>query len=333
MRKIDLNNEIFKTPNEKLEFKKEIFNFINDKLIKNDSRFKDLRLLCNINWFNKDKFFNILSWVSLEKVNTYFIKKNWTNKIRCFTFDNKLYYKENIDWVTKWITEIYKDFQKSNLWREFIKKFTNAWICVCPYCNIDYISYIEVDWDKWQIVPTIDHIEDKGSNPFMNALNIDNMIPSCYTCNSNLKWSKELRSIFYPYIKDGDKEKKEIYNDFNFSIIPENWSIYNNIYSDINKLIINYDTNQNVLQVYLWDITIKKELSFYIKERLESRQQVIKDILVENLIYNNSVYQKWLLSINWQYSLYYNQKQSDLNDIHKIPYSKLYLDIKKQFWF
>jgi len=41
---------------------------------------------------------------------------------------------------------------------------------------------------------TLDHVIDKGTYPYL-ALNLFNLVPSCYTCNSKLKGSKEIGDV------------------------------------------------------------------------------------------------------------------------------------------
>ncbi len=71
----------------------------------------------------------------------------------------------------------------------------------CPYCNRNYISYIEHDNEK-VIGPTLDHFLAKSIHPFLTA-SFYNLIPSCYVCNSNLKGKKETKIANHinPYIE------------------------------------------------------------------------------------------------------------------------------------
>ncbi|MCX6799536.1 MAG: hypothetical protein NT091_00100 [Candidatus Falkowbacteria bacterium] len=71
--------------------------------------------------------------------------------------------------------------------------FDNLDLKACPYCNRNYISYIEHAGEK-QIGPTLDHFFSKSDHPFLSA-SFFNLIPSCYVCNSNIKGKKETTLI------------------------------------------------------------------------------------------------------------------------------------------
>ena len=61
----------------------------------------------------------------------------------------------------------------------------NLAVIVCPYCNRNYVSYIEHRGTKI-IGPTLDHFLAKSIHPLL-AASFYNLVPSCYVCNSNLK--------------------------------------------------------------------------------------------------------------------------------------------------
>lgn len=65
-------------------------------------------------------------------------------------------------------------------------------ITVCPYCDRQYISYYSGD----ETTADLDHFWDKKEYPYF-ALSLFNFIPSCHTCNSTFKGTKELK--IYPY--------------------------------------------------------------------------------------------------------------------------------------
>ncbi len=61
----------------------------------------------------------------------------------------------------------------------------------CPYCNQAYAFTVVRD-KGGKCRPTLDHFFPKHRFPHL-ALSINNLIPSCYTCNSNLKHSVDFR--------------------------------------------------------------------------------------------------------------------------------------------
>lgn len=61
----------------------------------------------------------------------------------------------------------------------------------CPYCNQAY-AFTVVRAKGKRVRPTLDHFLPKHRFPHL-ALSINNLIPSCYTCNSNLKHKTDFR--------------------------------------------------------------------------------------------------------------------------------------------
>lgn len=80
----------------------------------------------------------------------------------------------------------------------FSKKRPNSWcayklcetsdIITCPYCNLSFAHTIFRD-EQGAIRPTLDHYFDKATYPFL-AISIENLVPSCYSCNSSLKGTR-----------------------------------------------------------------------------------------------------------------------------------------------
>jgi hypothetical protein len=84
----------------------------------------------------------------------------------------------------------------------FIGKKVNVWcaynLCktskfrMCPYCNQNFAFTIMSENGDFR--PTLDHYFPKSVYPFL-AISLYNLVPSCYTCNSNLKESKNFYKI------------------------------------------------------------------------------------------------------------------------------------------
>lgn len=64
----------------------------------------------------------------------------------------------------------------------------------CPYCAQAYAFTIYREDKSHGFRPTLDHFLPKHKFPHL-ALSLGNLIPSCYTCNSNLKNRKDFREI------------------------------------------------------------------------------------------------------------------------------------------
>lgn len=64
----------------------------------------------------------------------------------------------------------------------------------CPYCAQAYAFTIYREDNSPGFRPTLDHFLPKHKFPHL-ALSLSNLIPSCYTCNSNLKNKKDFHEI------------------------------------------------------------------------------------------------------------------------------------------
>jgi len=80
-------------------------------------------------------------------------------------------------------------------------------IHLCPYCKRNYINIVTIDKKKndLHIKPDLDHYYAKALYPFL-AISIENLIPSCQTCNSRLKKEKDfyIEKHYQPLIKNED---------------------------------------------------------------------------------------------------------------------------------
>ncbi len=79
---------------------------------------------------------------------------------------------------------------------------------VCPYCNRNYTNTVGTDNTKGTRFQ-YDHFFDKARYPYL-ALSFFNLVPSCNTCNSDLKQSKQfsVSKNIHPYIDGfGDNMK------------------------------------------------------------------------------------------------------------------------------
>lgn len=104
----------------------------------------------------------------------------------------------------------------------------------CLYCNRNYTLTVS-NSGKDIIRPELDHFLPKSINPIL-SLSFYNLIPSCHTCNSNLKGKKDfaLSTHFHPYLSDFDKEKVF------FTYLPTNAKAF---YGDKRGLKIKLDTS------------------------------------------------------------------------------------------
>ncbi|PSV03312.1 hypothetical protein C0W80_03830 [Photobacterium leiognathi subsp. mandapamensis] len=114
---------------------------------------------------------------------------------------------------------------------------------VCPYCNMELTTLVTDCLDeentKYVLRPALDHFLPKSIFPFY-ALSINNLIPSCHTCNSSLKRDIDFkRNLHINPMGDSFKNKACFTlslrdSDLIYDVIDD---IYNNDL-DMNKLMI-----------------------------------------------------------------------------------------------
>lgn len=133
------------------------------------------------------------------------------------------------------------DLQKLFNYSAFSKKSSSGWnaysLCetarykTCPYCNQSYAFTIVAEEGSFR--PTLDHFLFKEHYPYL-ALSLNNLVPSCYHCNSNLKGAKDFRldEHLHPFV---DAE------NIVFSI--------NHGCNDIVELVSNFGAVKDTLQV------------------------------------------------------------------------------------
>ena len=132
-------------------------------------------------------------------------------------------------------------------------------IFLCPYCQKNYINVIQKD--SLLIKPDLDHFYPKGKYPFL-AMSLDNLIPSCQTCNSRLKGEIDFYEITHLHPL---KSTEKIFEKIKFNYLS------NTIYLD--KIIFNKQEKQ-----YLE--------TFRIEEVYNTHTEILDDILEKNKKYN-----------------------------------------------
>ena len=84
-------------------------------------------------------------------------------------------------------------------------------INICPYCNRQYITTLEPINNKGGTRSTLDHFYLKSYYPYL-ALSFWNLVPSCYSCNSQLRGTKKIG--LHPYVQ-GFEGILHFYTDIN----------------------------------------------------------------------------------------------------------------------
>lgn len=154
----------------------------------------------------------------------------------------------------KSIFDYNKFVQKKGNWNAY-ELCKSSLTRTCPYCNQSYAFTLQTGNRGFR--PTLDHYYSKDDYPHL-ALSLNNLIPSCYTCNSNLKGKKDFFTT--PHLNPlWDDENIS----FSFSHVRGIVNLENDVYTDPDGLIVNINIDN------LCDRTNKSIETFLIKERYE----------------------------------------------------------------
>ncbi|WNL26756.1 hypothetical protein QUR76_02605 [Arcobacter cryaerophilus gv. pseudocryaerophilus] len=186
---------------------------------------------------------------------------------------------------------------------------------VCPYCNINYISYSGTNKDKG-IRAELDHFYPASCYPYF-AISLYNLIPSCRNCNAlkSDNFSEELMSPF-KISKDNDT--------FKFKYILKNMNI----------LSLDLKTIENSIDKIAFDKEIAANNKMF---HLDTLYQVHKDVVAE-IIWKNQNFPEVLRKSYKDFGITPNQAYRILfcnynnpNEFHQRPLSKLTYDIQSYF--
>lgn len=169
--------------------------------------------------FCKDNYYKIISTRKMQKFKditfeSYYNKyvkhklSNYSLKdILCGDFQQLVKIKNTIGTKYQSKSNLIKQFfnydkktkafkAKTSLFQTKVSKFIeqNIEVHSCYYCNIEYINKFESSNGKIKNSFTLDHMIDKATYPFL-ALSLYNLIPSCYTCNTKVKHSHEIKNL------------------------------------------------------------------------------------------------------------------------------------------
>ena len=186
---------------------------------------------------------------------------------------------------------------------------------VCPYCNINYISFSGTNSNKG-IRPELDHFYPKSRYPYF-AVSFYNLIPSCRNCNG-LKSNNFLKGLYSPY------EISENNDDFKFKYIAKDINIFS--------------TSLNNIEKGIDKITFQKEIiannkMFHLDDLYQVHKDVVAEVIWKNRNFPNVLrdsYKNFGISKREAYRIVFCN-YSDVNEFNKRPLSKLTYDIQKYF--
>lgn len=217
-------------------------------------------------------------------------------------------------------------------------------IDVCAYCNRNYTYTLSAP--KYTVRPELDHFLPKSDYPFL-ALSFYNLIPSCHTCNSNLKLKTDFEydKNIHPYLQSIDevirfslKLKKKTTNPLNVEKDHFGVAFF---YGDPESFEIVLKSRKTALPFKdgkFNTMYFRKALNniqiFKIKELYNFHKDLVVEIIQTAIIYNDdyveSLYQAFSGTL-------FNSKSDVIrlvtrnyhlpDDIAKRPFSKLTKDI------
>jgi hypothetical protein len=136
----------------------------------------------------------------------------------------------------------------------------------CPYCNRAYTFTVSESKDI--IRPELDHFFSQSRYPLL-SISFYNLIPSCHTCNSNLKGKTELNldDYLHPYLEGFD-------DDAYFTYTLKN---YDSDLLNINNYALDIEISASCLQEKLRKINSNIRL-FKLKEIYNYHREIIGEI-------------------------------------------------------
>ena len=184
----------------------------------------------------------------------------------------------------------------------------------CPYCNRQYIFTVRTDNNKRIVKPALDHFFSQSKYPYL-SVSLYNLIPSCTTCNSNLK--KDIRfsrkNNIHPF-------EDSLHDFLTINIDKNAKTIHGNILKSDIQFIFD-PTNKAKTHVKIFAL-----LEFY-----ENHLDYIREI-VQKANDCNPIYLASLAKYNVKDPLQiYIGNYCQSKDINKRPLSKLTIDICQQF--
>jgi len=211
---------------------------------------------------------------------------------------------------------------------------------VCVYCNREYISTITNVNGKKIISPAFDHFLSQKEFPYL-AISLFNLIPSCYSCNSQLKYEEEFNLSQYLYPYEACYEGLAL---FSASLKK----------SLLAKCIPSEIININDIEISLESKTIKKDIRIFGNpslpiNKIKGNLNVFQTNYIYNTIHKDSVHEiitkfrvhskKDIESLRTSYSFiksesdvynFYFHNYLNENDFNKRPLSRMTRDIAKQ---
>jgi len=248
----------------------------------------------------------LINKIELRIIEQSKIKYKEIKKKKTFIYAVKDELEEILKYENKFQSPISKFFEKSLETR------------TCYFCNIHFVNEYKIDDENYQNEFTLDHYYDKASYPYL-ALSLYNLIPSCYTCNSKLKKTKEL-NVLAPNSQNFDFHQKV---KFKLFLEPS----YKNLH------IKSKDDIDIPLKEQFSDIYTKYIEIFKLNERYKAHKDLVYEMIQKAELYPESR----LKELQNLTGIPFQQIKKDIfnlidenEDLSKKPFSKLIKDISEE---
>lgn len=198
-------------------------------------------------------------------------------------------------------------------------------IKVCPYCNRQYVNTLKPEDVKGGTRATLDHFFLKSDYPYL-ALSFWNLVPSCYSCNSQLRGQREIG--LHPYIIGFEKLLKFRTGINSISEFIEDGRKDFELFLE--------DSNISKPLQYLIDKARKNEKVFRIDEQYQNHKEQVRELIQNAIVYDKSHSE----SLFKQFPKLFDDEgdarkmvlgnYTDEKDFEKRPLSKLTKDIAEE---
>lgn len=238
-------------------------------------------------------------------------------------------------------TKLFKDVTKCFDYGSYKSKGTPYDILLklsvnaCPYCNRQFINTFISKEGKARA--SLDHFFAQASHPYF-AISFYNLIPSCHSCNSSLKGSKEFTIETHVHPFDTSFEGTARFT-INYKKVKDSKKYIAEFYTDPDYLEIDFEPDSKASLVdYRKAKRNIKDLC--LKPLYNLHKDLVIDLLQKHVIYSKSGYAKKLAS---QYPKIFNSENDVLRlvlgnytlagDFNKRPFSRLTRDIARELGF
>lgn len=198
-------------------------------------------------------------------------------------------------------------------------------IKVCPYCNRQFVNTLRPKGKKGGSRATLDHFFLKSNYPYL-ALSFWNLIPSCYSCNSQLRGQRDIG--LHPYYIGFDKLMKF---KTDIAVISD---FINNGRKDF-SLSLDPCIVPKHLQ-FLIDKAKKNDEVFRLNELYQNHKEEVRELIQNAIVYDKSNSE----SLYKQFPKLFNDagdarkmmvgNYTEEKDFEKRPLAKLMSDISKE---